>query len=218
MEQLQVLKSEIIARIFGKVEIATIIKKLQGKKLKQTEKNYLYRSIRPKLTAASILADAEILKDINKNNREDTSIIDYNLDLYGYQMFWLKRKKSKKISIEELIAEIMIKHPHARYIEAIPVIIIKNRIDKFKMLEIAYKYGIKNKIGYIIETAMMIKKMPYLKDLLLYLEENKDEEKSFLVEGDYDFLSKTSPLRVKKWNLLGRFFDRDFIENARLYL
>jgi len=38
-----------------------------------------------------------------------------------------------------------------------------------------------------------------------------------LVEGDYDFLMKTSPERIKKWMLLGRFFDEDFIENARLY-
>jgi len=60
--------------------------------------------------------------------------------------------------------------------------------------------------------------MPYLKDLLSYLSENKDLEIAFLAEGDYDFLMKTSPKRIRKWRLLGRFFDEDFIENARLYL
>ena len=59
------MKAPLIARIFGKVEINTIIKKMEGKKLKQTEKNYLYRSIRPKLMAASMLAESGILKEIN---------------------------------------------------------------------------------------------------------------------------------------------------------
>lgn len=216
MKNIQLLKNELIGRILGKVEVATIIKKLEGKKLKQTEKNYLYRSIRPKLIAASLISGLEILKDINKDKREDSSTIEYNLALYGYPMFWLKRKKSKKISIEELIAKILVKQ-NARYIEAIPIIIIKNKIDKFKLLEIASKHGLRNKIGYLMEIAMMLKPLPYLKDLLSFLEKNKDSEESFLVEGDYEFLSKTSPERIKKWNLLGRFFDQDFINNASVY-
>ena len=79
-------------------------------------------------------------------------------------------------------------------------------------------YGIKNKIGYLIETAMMINHLSNLKDLLDYLQKNKDNEVSLLVDGDYDFLARTSPSRVKKWNLLGRFFDEDFINNSRHYL
>ena len=212
------LKNEVIGKIFGKVEIATIIRKLEGKKLKQTEKNYLYRSIRPKLIAASLLEESGILKEINKSKKDDVDMIEYNLALYGYLMFWLKKIKSEKIGIEELIAKILVKHPNARYIEAIPIIIIKNKVDKFKILEIAIRHGLKNKIGYLIETAMMLKPLAYLNDILSYLEKNKDEEELFLVEGDYDFLSRTSPKRVKKWNLLGRFFDEDFIKNARMYL
>ena len=58
------------------------------------------------------------------------------------------------------------------------------------MTEMASKYGIINKIGYLIETAMMIRTLPYLEDLLSYLEENKNEAISFLAEGDYGFLSE----------------------------
>jgi len=93
-----------------------------------------------------------------------------------------------------------------------------NKINKLKLLELASVYGIKNKIGYLIETAMMIKEIDYLKDLIAYLKSNKDNEESFLVEGDYEFLSKESPERVRKWNLLGRFFDEDFIRNSKVYL
>ena len=165
-----------------------------------------------------MLDESGILKEINRSKKKDIDMIEYNLALYGYSMFWLKKSKSKKISIEEIIAKILIKHPNARYIEAIPIIMIKNKIDKFKILEIAVKHGLKNKIGYLIETAMMIKPLAYLRGTLSYLEKNKNIEESFLVEGDYDFLSKTSPERVKKWNLLGRFFDEDFIKNAGIYL
>ncbi|MFH1585884.1 MAG: hypothetical protein ABIB79_03895, partial [archaeon] len=118
----------------------------------------------------------------------------------------------------ELIAKILIKHPEPRFIEGIPLLFLKNRINKFKLLEAATRYGIKNKIGYLLETAFLIKKIPYLKELLLYLKENKDREISYLAEGDEDFLKKTSPLRVKKWNLLGRFFDDDFRKIAKVYL
>jgi hypothetical protein len=218
MAKLEALKHETVRKILGKVEIETIVKKIEGIRLKQTERNYLYRSIRPKLVAASILAQENILGEINRDNREDASAIEYNLYHYGYEMISLKKKKGKIIPIEELIVKILVKFPKARYIEAIPIIIIKNRIDKFKLLELASNYGIKNKIGYLLETAMVIKRMNYLKDLLSYLYLNKDDETSFLVEGDYEFLSRESPARVRKWKLLGRFFDEDFVENAKVYL
>jgi len=214
----ELLKNEAIRKILGKVEIETIIKKMEGKKLKQTERNYLYRSIRPKLIAANILSRENILKEINKNNKENESIIEYNLNIYGYEMILLKKKKAKKMPVEELIARILIKHPKARFIEAIPILMIKNPINKFKLLETAVKYGIKNKIGYLLETAFIIKPMPYLKDILSHLGKNKENEISFLQEGDYDFLAGTSPKRIKKWNLLGRFFDEDFKKNADAYL
>ncbi|MBI2128608.1 hypothetical protein HYU07_00060 [Candidatus Woesearchaeota archaeon] len=212
-------KEVAIRRILGKVEIATIMKKIEGRKLKQTERNYLYRSIRPKLMAANILSHENILGKVNKDNREDDSLIEYNLSLYSYEMISVKRKrKRERMPIEDLIARILAKSSNVRFIEAIPVLLIKNNVDKFKLIELACKYGIKNKLGYMIETAAMIKPKKNLKELLSYLKNNKDKGVSFLAEGDYDFLSRTSPKRVKKWNLLGRFFDEDFIKIAKAQL
>ncbi len=191
---------------------------MEGKKLKQVERNYLYRSIRPKLIAASILHQGNILQDINKRVREDASLIEYNLSEYGYSIISLKKRKSRKIPLEELIVKILIKYPHARFIEAIPFLLIKNKINKFRLLELASKYDIKNKIGYLLETAFMLKPMPYLKDILLYFKGNIDPEISILYGEDYDFLARTSPLRIRKWNLLGRFFDEDFLKLKEAYL
>ena len=44
----------------------------------------------------------------------------------------LKKKRSKIIPIEDLIVKILVKFPKARLIEAIPIIIIKNRIDNLE--------------------------------------------------------------------------------------
>jgi len=179
-----ILTEPLIRSILGEVEIATIAKKIEGKKLKQTEKNYLYRSIRPKLAAAELLSQAKILKEINKHIRKNAFEIEYNLAAYGYEMISIQKPKGKlkKIPLEELIADILTRYSTSRYIEAIPILIIKNKIDKFRLLEIAAKFGIKNKIGYLIETAMMIKKLPYLKEILSYFEETKDIKESFLAE------------------------------------
>ena len=233
MQTIQTLKETgAMHKILGEVEIATIIKKIKGQKLKQVERNYLYRSIRPKLIASAILCEQRILEKINKPKKKITrDIILWNLAKYGYELITPKRiNKKKKISIEELIANILIQYPEARLIESIPILIIKNSINQYVLLEAAIKYDLRNKIGYLLETAFIITERLkikntffYLNDLLQYLKNTKTKESAFLGIGADDkeyieFLQKNSPKRIKEWNLLGRFFDNDFIENAKIYL
>lgn len=217
----------IIENIFGKVEIETIIKRIRGKKLKQTERNYLSRSIRPKLIAAKLLTEENILKKIQRPDRSLDNKIMYNLSKYGYELVSPKKiKKQNKIPLSELIATIIIKVQKPRFIEAIPILLLTNKIDKFKLAEIAYKYGIYNEMGYLLETAKILDKKIIIKkgldDLLTYLENNKTKEIRYLGEEKdplyREFLLKTSPKRIRKWNLLGRFFDKDFIKTAEGYL
>ncbi|MEK6920720.1 MAG: hypothetical protein AABX82_02465, partial [Nanoarchaeota archaeon] len=82
----------------------------------------------------------------------------------------------------------------------------------------ASEFHIKNEIGYMIETAFLIKPLPELKKLLSFLKRNKDKKLAFLAEGDYEFLIKTTPERLRNWNLLGRFFDNDFYKKAKVIL
>ncbi len=212
------IEETVLLTLFGKREIETIQKKINGRKLKQTEKNYLSRSIRKKVITAYRLANTTLLQDLQKRTENDT-YIEYNLNKYGYKTFILQKITAKKCSIEELIIDILIKFPKARYIEAIPIILLKNQFNPWKLLDLASQYGCKNKIGYLLETADILHKIKgENKKLLIYLEQNKEEGETFLIDGDKLFLEKTSPLRVRKWNLLGRFFDEDFKKLAEVYL
>ncbi|MBU0457089.1 MAG: hypothetical protein ABH824_01995 [Nanoarchaeota archaeon] len=217
-------EKSILRIIFGKVEIETILKKIQRKKLKQTERNYLSKSIRPKLRAINLIAQLNLLEKINKPKEKiTTEEIIYNLSRFGYDLITIKKiKAQKKYSLEELIIKILTIHPQPRFIEAIPIILLKNEIDQLKLLELTTKHHLKNEIGYLIETALMIKKKEELKCLFNYLQKTKEKEKKFLGEEptkEYrEFILKNSPPRIKSWNLFGRFFDQDFKRLARGYL
>lgn len=223
-------QNEDIHRILGDVEIDTIIKKINGRKLKQVERNYLSRSIRPKLMGAKLLTQQSILDLIQKTSKVKKSNIIFNLSKFGYDLISnYNFSYEENLKLEELITIIITDCPESRYIESIPILILKNKVNPFSLLELALKYNIKNQIGYLLETSFIIakkfkisEKIEYLKDLLNYLELYK--EKEFITLG-YDsdnlykeFLRKTSPNRIKKWNLLGRYFDEDFIKNAEVYL
>jgi len=224
-------ENEPIHRIFGKVEIETIIKRINGIKLKQTERNYLSRSIRPKLIGASILSNQELLAKIQRpKKRINKPQVIFSLEIYGYALISpYKISKQIILPIEELTAKILIQFPEPRFIEGIPIILIKNKINPYELLETASKYDIKNQIGYLLETSFLIakkygllKKMQYLYSILNYFKSKKDKDIRILGQAEEEehikFLKKTSPKRIKEWNLLGRYFDDDFIKNAGIYL
>lgn len=220
-----------IERLLGEVEIDTIIKKIKGQKLKQTERNYLSRSVRPKLRCAKLITELDILSPIEQRKKPNMDIILFNLDRYGYELIIPhKIKKQPALGAEELFIKILIQFPEPRFIEAIPIMIIKNKIDTYNLFYLAKQYGVINQIGYLLETSFaiakkfgIINKINYLKPLLNELEENKEKKQEILGTGTTDkgyikFLEKTSPKRIKKWELLGRYFDKDFIELAKIYL
>lgn len=223
---MQLLHEESIRRILGKVEIETIMKRLKGERLSQTERNYLSRSVRPKLIAARLLSEGKLLEKIQRkeNIRE---LIIYNLDNYGYELISPRRiKKHNKIPIEELVCLILTRMQNARFIEGIPIILLKNKINKYKLIELATKYNIRNKIGFLLETAMIIAlklklEIPEFDGMISYLKVNEEADTNL---GEYkdelyqEFLGKTTPIRLKKWNLFGRFFDEDFINQGETYL
>lgn len=217
----------LLRKILGEVEINTLMKRLEGKPLKQTERNYLSRSIRPKLLAAKFLTEEKIFLKIHRPNKSIEKLIIFNLSRFGYDFITTSKiKRQKCLDIEELISIIITNKPKPRFIEAIPIILLKNQIDKFKLAELAIKYQIINQIGYLIETAMIIAEKLKIKhelnELYSYLKNNLMEDIAYLGEetsNTYkEFLQKTSPKRISKWNLLGRYFDEDFIKNAKVYL
>lgn len=197
--------------LFGKVECDTLAKRIRGSPLTQTERNYMYRSIRPKLYAAQHASRLKLLQ----KSFVHTINIPANLHHYGYSMFGVS--KGRIIPLEELIIHILAFDKKARHIEALPIVLCKNTVDSFRLLELATLHSCKNTLGYIIEVALMLSSKSQLKNLHTYLWKHKDIGIFTLGIGKDSFLDATSPSRVKKWNLRGRFFDQDFKKLGELY-
>lgn len=210
--------------LFGEREIETLLKKRAGKTLTQTERNYLSASIRPKLRAIQAIAQLYLLPEVN-NRKEAISRQDiiFNLSRFGYELITpYGFKNGKNISLEELIMHILLHFPEARFIEAIPFLLLKNPIDAFQLLEQATRWHLKNQLGFLLETALALGKKKELESLLSHLHHTKEKEQHLLGEDfgeEYkEFLSRETPPRMVFWNLLGRFFNQDFKAAARAYL
>jgi hypothetical protein len=168
---------------------------------------------------------SRIPKQAYELKHTDRETILYNLSYYGYDLISIKKIAKKPIMpIEELITNIIIRYPEARFIEAIPTLILKNRIDKFELNKKAFQYGLQNKIGFFIELAFKLaerkkKDLSYLKELLNKLKKEKGEEKQYITppdSADNEFLERNTPAIMKKWNLRGRFALEDFYKEAYL--
>lgn len=165
------------------------------------------------------------IESIARNKAElraiDRDDILHNLSHYGYDLFLLRKTgKHRILPMEELMIQILIRFPEARFIEAIPALMLKNRIDKFELYRQAYDYGLANKIGFLLEIALHIAKrrginIAYLNDLLRQLKLKKQETTQlFSMLQDRKFLEKNTPKEMKKWNLMGLFSTKDIREAA----
>lgn len=153
---------------------------------------------------------------LRKIGRED---IISSLSHYGYDIISLKNiRKQNILSLNDLIIDILIRYPEARFIEAIPTLMIKNRIDYFELYRKAYDYRLVNIIGFLIEISFILagkRDISYLKPLLDELKKQKEDKIYYL--GDIrkrDFLEKRTPNIMKKWNLRGIFSVDDFRKEA----
>ncbi|MBU0980003.1 MAG: hypothetical protein KJ709_04325 [Nanoarchaeota archaeon] len=220
------LSAQGLEEIFGRRELETMEKRMAGKPLTQTERNYLSRSIRPKLMAARMATQGGLYQLLERPGSSSEQRVIFNLARYGIDLVIPgPAKKEKRLKAEELISEILTKCPKARYIEAIPLLLVKKRIDTYRLAEIAFIQGLANKIGYLAETADIILKKSgkemYLQGLTAYLWARRKRRHELLGEekdmGYTSFLHKTTPLRLRRWRLLGRFFDKDFMTLAEVY-
>ena len=159
----------------------------------------------------------------DKLNDTSRNTILYNLSLYGYNLISLRKiKNAKALLIEDLIIQILLRFPEARFIEAIPTLMIKNKIDKFELYRKAHDYALINKIGFLLETSFILTKktkrdIHYLRELLTSFKLNKDNRIIyFSMFKDKEFLEKATPKLMKDWNLRGRFLTEDFYKQEYL--
>ncbi|MFC1733349.1 hypothetical protein ACFL6I_23870 [candidate division KSB1 bacterium] len=139
-----------------------------------------------------------------------------SLSHYGYELISIKKTKGKIIPIEDLIIQILLRFPEARFIEAIPTIIIKNRIDKFELYRKAYDYNLINKMGFLLEVSSKLKK-GHMKELLdEFRKQKQDKIQYFTGIKNKSFLEKNTPKIMREWNLRGLFSMDDFRKEAYL--
>src|SRR3989338_3041246 len=83
------------------------------------------------------------LKEGNQIKLITRDSVLYNLSRYGYDLILVRIiKKHRILTVEELIIQILARFPEARFIEAIPTLILKNRIDKSELYRLAHNYGL----------------------------------------------------------------------------
>lgn len=197
---------------------------------KKLPKKMMYQTY--KAAISHLLKENEIVIEGNKKisciNKKPVEIkhisrnaIIYNLSYYGYDLISIKKiRKSRPIPMEDLIIEILTRHPEARFIEAIPTLMIKKKIDKFELYRKACDYGLINKIGFLLNISFIIAKrlkkdIVYLKELLNKLKAKKEKKiQYFSTIKDKKFLDRTTPKIMESWNLRGRFFVEDFYKEA----
>ncbi|MBS3137580.1 hypothetical protein J4232_04040 [Candidatus Woesearchaeota archaeon] len=149
--------------------------------------------------------------------------IIYNLSCYGYDLISVEKiKKANRIEIEELIMIILIQYPQARFIEAIPTILLKNDINQFELYRKSYDYGLINKIGFLLEIASKIAKKKKIgfeqySNLLQQFRKMKSSETIYFTTlTNVKLLEKNIPFIMRQWNLLGRFSLEDFYKEEYL--
>lgn len=211
------MTKKAIARNSGKYTIYQLWRNLPKKMKYQTYKNAISQ-----LQSQGEITDrdkrlAYIGRKNEKPDQIDRDAIILSLAHYGYELLTATKIKEKKIlPLEELLIQILIRYPEARLIEAIPILMLKNKMDKFELYRKAYDYSLINKMGFLAEIACILarkrgRKSQGLKELLHAFELRKEKPiSSFSALKDEAFLEKTTPRIMKKWNLRGRFSLRDF--------
>ncbi len=138
-----------------------------------------------------------------------------SLSHYGYDLITKEKVRASIIPLPDLIIEILLRFPEARLIEAIPLILTKNSIDKFELYRKAYKNNLINEIGFLLDIAMKLSKKLDLKELLEELKKQKQKNIRYLTSiKDREFLEKRTPAIMRKWNLRGLFSIDDFRKEA----
>lgn len=199
-------------------------KKLPKKMMYQTYKTALGHLMKNK----SIMLNGNGKLSWIKQTEEKTIMwsrdnILWNLSYYGYDLIALKKTKKPKIMlIEDLIIAIAIKYPEARFIEGIPFLMLKNKIDIFELYRKSYELCIINKLGFLLEIALMISKKQKiktlnLKQLLQQCQKMKSKKSdSFSTFKNTALMRKNTPKLMKQWNLIGRFQFEDFYKEEYL--
>lgn len=207
----------------GRYSVCQLWRRLPRKMKYQTYKNIIFYLQERNEIAEEGRKLVYIGKRTERFEKIDRNTILYNLSCYGYDLITTERIGKKKILVlEDLFIQILIRYPEARFIEAIPTLMLKNTINKFELYRKACDYGLVNKMGFLTDMACRIsrqsgKRKKDLEELLSAFKQKKDASiQYFSTLKDKSFLERTSPKIMKDWNLRGRFSFEDFYKEDYL--
>ncbi|OHE55722.1 MAG: hypothetical protein A3K61_02210 [Thaumarchaeota archaeon RBG_16_49_8] len=81
----------------------------------------------------------------------------YNLARFGYKEIGLEIKEGEKICVEYIVVSILLQNENARHVEAIPVILAKNRPNYGLLIFLSQKYSLSGRVLGLLEALNNVK-------------------------------------------------------------
>lgn len=207
----------------GRYSVYQLWRRLPKKMKYQTYKNIIfYLQERNEITEEGRKL-AYIGKRTDRFEKIGRDGILYNLSCYGYDLITTEKTGKKKfLALEDLLVQILIRYPEARFIEAIPTLMIKNELNKFELYRKTCDYGLINKMGFLTDIACRIsrkagRRKKDLEELFNAFSQKKDASiQYFSALKSKGFLEGTTSKIMRSWNLRGRFSFGDFYKEGYL--
>lgn len=179
--KLNMIKPSIVPSLFTETQFGVLAKRVGGRRLSQTERNYLSKAIKSKLKAAASIKhlglDRVYGHEENKKEIFDNIISSYKksgIDLIGY-----KSSKGRNIPPTKVVELIIDDYQEIdeRIADLLPIYLFKNkeRIDLFEIYSFAIEKGITNFTGYIFDIAYFFSHYEGFKKLADALNKVKDK-------------------------------------------
>jgi len=110
--------------------------------------------------------------------------LSFNLARFGYREFGREVTQGKRICIEYIVTAVLM-HEDARHIQAVPIILAKNKVNCSLLLFLSQKYGLSQRLLGLL---MVLQKFKPMKEIertmeimgILGIEESKADEESIM--------------------------------------
>ena len=205
--RLTAAKPELVPALFTDTQFGVLLRRVQGKPLSQTERNYLSTAIKSKLRATLSINHLDLerlyIREKSKRALLDRIISSYaksNIDLIG------TKPSGKSLPANQIVEEILANYLEidARIADLLPIYISKNRdnLRLYDLFSFVIEKGLVNIAGYIFGIVQELAPHPKFSDFLKALERHK-ENIPFLRDRRYDKITSliTQDDISKRWNV-----------------
>ena len=206
--KLNMIKPNIVPSLFTEKQFEVLVKRVEGRRLSQTERNYLSKAIKSKLKAAASIKhiglDRVYEHEGNKKEISESIISGYRksgIDLIGYKPS--KGRNPLPTRVVEMIIDDY-QEIDERIADLLPVYISKNKekIDLFEIYSFAIEKGVINFTGYVFEIAYLFSHHEGFKRLTDALNKIKDKIDILRDKRYKDIINLIEQDNIsRKWNI-----------------